>query len=117
MRSRNRGRWWGSEELPKAHDEIPDGLGIGVHELRTGDGELMIYFRGNHLTPRSAWVVLGRYAEPVDGNKLYYVSDRTHPTKASVAGKPAVTYHEDLLMAMSWIMSLKHKWDEEHERH
>lgn len=109
--SKSRGRWWGKDEAPKDNGAIPDGLGIGVHEHRTGDGQLLVYFRGNNYTRASnpAWVVLGKFVDPVQDNKYYYVSNRLH---GSWAADIKVTYHEDLLMAVSWIVELKQKWDE-----
>lgn len=98
-------------ETQKAHEEIPDGLGIGVFERRAETGELQVYLRGNHMTPGSAWITLGKYAEPRDDGRQFYVADRTISTWA----QPTITtYHEDLLMAVSRIMEIKLQWDESH---
>jgi hypothetical protein len=82
-----------------------------VFEIRAGDGELLIYLQGNNVTPGSVWVVLGKFARPRDDERYFYVSDRTcGPWTAE--GK--VTYHEDLLMAVSRIMEIKLQWEERH---
>lgn len=98
--------WDFPPEVEKAHADIPDALGLGVFEQRNGVGELMVYFKGNPYT-KAAWVVLGKFSQPRDG-KQYYVSDRTDGNWAGEGF--TVTHHEDLLMAVSYIMDLKEKF-------
>lgn len=105
-------RWYDftlGRERAKAHDEIPDGLGIGVFERRNDSGELQVYFRGNNTQSFSEWVTLGKYAKPRNDGRQFYVADRT---KTTWAAPPITTYHEDLLMAVSRIMELKLQWEE-----
>jgi len=90
-------------EKPKAHDEIPDSLGIGVLEERTAAGELMIFLKGSRTTAKSSWIILGKYAEPQDNGKQYYVADRTETHWADI---PVTTYHEHLLTAVARIYEI-----------
>jgi len=105
--------WWNQVEKPKANGDIPDSLGIGVHEYRNGDGELMIFFLGTRLTVKSYYVVFGKYREPREDGRQFYVADRSLEFK-NWAQRAVVTYHEDLLMAVSRIMEIKNQWDERH---
>jgi hypothetical protein len=98
-----------NRERPKAHEDIPEGLGIGVFERRNEQGELQVYLKGNNTTSFSEWVTLGKYAKPRDDGRQFYVADRT---KTTWAAPPITTYHEDLLMAVSRIMEIKLQWEE-----
>ncbi|QIG66883.1 hypothetical protein EVB41_053 [Rhizobium phage RHph_TM3_14A] len=102
-----RRQWW-DVEAQKANEDIPDGLGIGVSEWRATNGDMFVFFKGDKPIRSSAWVVLGKFAKPRDDGKQFYVSDRTH---GNWAAAPNVTYHEDLLMAVSWIMELKTQFE------
>jgi hypothetical protein len=95
----------------KAHDEIPDGIGIGVREERNTNGELVIYLKGSRTTKDAAWIVLGKYAEPRDDGKIYYVADRTETHWADVA---VTTYHEHLLMAVARVYEFQTRYKDHH---
>jgi hypothetical protein len=99
---------WQKAEQPKANGDIPDQLGVGEFERRSESGELLVYFKGSNVTKGASWVVLGKFAHPRDDGKQFYVSDRIGKNWSD---KPNVTYHEDLLMAVSWIVELKDQWD------
>lgn len=97
MSKRNKRRHWWDPEDPKAHDEIPDGLGIGVQEHRDGDGQLVITLGGNDR------LVLGKYARPRWDGRQFYVANRIG---LQWFDNPITTYHEELLMAVSQIVDI-----------
>ena len=95
----------GEPEKRKAHEEIPDGLGIGTFECRDGSGQLLVYLRGNNTTPNPAYIVLGKYKKVRDGRQ-FYVCEKTK----GAFGRQTTTHHEDLLMAVSQIMDIANQW-------
>lgn len=89
-------------EKPKDNYDIPDGLGLGVHEERDPSGQLFIYLQ---LQP-SFYIVLGKYSKSgpkygwisrSDRNNPYYVADYTHAPVIS----GGTTKHEHLLLAIA----------------
>jgi len=97
----------GKPEKPKAHDEIPEGLGIGIFEERNPSGELVIFLKGSRLESGSAWVVLGQYANPDKDGNVFYVADRTSTHWSDVA---VTTKHEHLLLAVARIHQIKDQY-------
>lgn len=100
-----------NREKPKLHEEIPDGLGIGISEARNPSGELIIFLKGNATSKDAAWVVLGKYKEPRSDGNQFYVADRTTAHWADVA---VTTYHEHLLMAVARVHEIKDRYDVDH---
>lgn len=88
-------RWWEKfKEKPKDHAAIPDGLGLGIKEERSADGQLFIYLKaGLILNP---YIVIGKYAKPQEDETEYYVGDWTKP-----GVNPTTTKHVHLMMAIA----------------
>lgn len=98
-------RWRANEEEPKAHEEIPDGLGIGVREERNDRG-LFIYLEAA-LIP-TPYIIVGKYKVTQPDGTEYYVADWTLP-----GVNPKTTKHEHLLMAIAKV----HEIAEENQKH
>lgn len=101
--------WWPPEE-PKAHEELPDNLGIGVHEERDEEGQLVIYFEGNRLTTYSFRLVLGKYRSPQSDGSVFYVWHKAQKFWKTFHAYDTAKF-DHLIMAISFIVELKAEFD------
>lgn len=100
-------KWsWETPEEPKAHEEIPDGLGIGIREERDPLGQLVIYLEPS-LIP-TPYIVLGKYKVTQPNGAEYYVADWTLP-----GVNPTTSKHDHLLMALAAV----HEIAAENQKH
>lgn len=93
-------------ELEKDHDALPDNLGIGVHEERDEQGQLVIYLEGNRLTLYSFRMVLGKYEHSTPDGSLFYVWHKPKEFWSTFHAYDTKKF-EDLIMAVSFIVQLK----------
>lgn len=98
-----------NEEKPKANDEIPDGLGLGMYEERDAGGQLYIYLQRQP----ALYIVIGKYADPGWVNPhftsgQYYVADYTRNGPFD----HVTTKHEHLILALAKV----HEIVEDYER-
>ena len=114
---KGRGGWWyahvHSPELPKAHDELPDSLGLGIKEELEPDKGLYIWLepRDNADPGKFAfhpYIVLGKYEYAHQDGSLFYVADWTLKVV-----NPSVSKHEHLLMAIAAIQAIIETYEQE----
>lgn len=105
-------RSWEDQEQPKAHEELPESLGLGVREQLMESG-LYIW-----LEPREnpggfafhPYIVLGKYAEPQWDGSIFYVADWTLKGVNAPTSK-----HDHLLTAVAAIIEIITTYDERDE--
>ena len=97
--------WWKyyEPEQDKAHDELPDSLGLGIREENNGDG-LYIWLKPKDDPGEFAfhpYIVLGKYRRLQDDGSLFYVADWTMRSVNAPVSK-----HDHLLTALAAIQEI-----------
>lgn len=90
-----------TQEEPKAHDELPDGIGMGYPEERDTTGQIIISLTGY------ARIVVGKFKHPRTNGNEYYVTFKPD----GMLRNGEVSTHDHLLTAAARIAEII----EEHE--
>lgn len=105
-----RKRWWGdTSEEPKAHEELPDSLGLGIREELQDNG-LYIWLEPKADPGNFAfhpYIVLGKYKEPQWNGMQFYVADWTMKSVNAPVSK-----HEHLLTAIAAVHEIIETYNE-----
>lgn len=112
---KGRGGWWynvHAPEEPKAHDELPDSLGLGIKEELVPDKGLYIWLEPREVPSSSyafhPYIVLGKYEYTQADGSQFYVANWT------LKGlNVPVSKHEHMLMAISAIYEIIETYEQE----